>query len=160
MMEASPDSRPTAPTVAADYDRGAERLLGAIALAVEPGAGFPEQIDSALRATLALFVAEPELGRLLAVQPFAGDEVALDCFQRWQQHGADHLRAAAARSPGARIHPAFLEPALISGICWQVSRHLLDEGPEHLEDLLPSLLEFVFLCYFGPDQASRLTRVR
>lgn len=159
-MAATPNSRPSAPAVAADYDRGAERLLGAIALAAEPGAGFPEQIDSALRATLALFAAEPELGRLLAVQPFAGDEVALACFGRWQRHGADYLRAAAARSPGARIHPPFLEPALISGICWQISRHLQEEGPEHLEDLLPSLLEFVLLCYFGPDQTGRLTPAR
>jgi hypothetical protein len=159
-MEVGPDRRPPAPAVAEDYERGAERLLAAIAVALEPGASFPQQVESALRATLALFAAEPELGRLLTVQPFAGDEVALDCYQRWQQRCAALLRAAAARSPSAYVHPPFLEPALIDGISWQISRRLLAEGPEHLEDLLPSLLEFVLLCYFGPEQTGQPIRVR
>ncbi|HWW66615.1 MAG TPA: hypothetical protein VNY83_01395 [Solirubrobacterales bacterium] len=159
-MELSPDRRPPAPSIAEDYERGAERLLAAIALAVEPGASFPEQVETALRTILALFAAEPELGRLLTVQPFAGDEAALDCYQRWQQRSAALLRAAAARSPSAHVHPPFLEPALIDGISWQISRRLLAGGADHLEDLLPSLMEFVLLCYFGPEQAGQLFQVQ
>jgi hypothetical protein len=156
-MEANSDRRPPAPAVAEDYERGAERLLAAIAVAIRPGAGFPEQVETALSAVLSLFAAEPELGRLLIARPFEGDEAAIDCYQRWQRRYGDLLRAAAARSPSAYIHPPFVEPALIAGICWRISQHLLAEGPERLEDQLPSLLEFVFVSYFGADRASQIT---
>lgn len=146
--------------VTESYERGAERLLAAIAGALEPGASFPQQVETALRSTLALFAADPELGRLLTVQPFEGDEQAIGCYQRWQRRYGDLLRAGAARSPRAYVHPPFVEPALIAGICWRISRYILAEGAEYLEDLLPSLQEFVLVSYFGAEQAGRLTRAR
>lgn len=153
-MEAYPHRWPPAPADAGDYESGAERLLDEIAVACESGGSFPQRLEAALRATLELFAAEPELGLLLTVRPFAGDELAMRRHERWQERFADLLRAAAASSPSAYTHPPFVEPTLIAGIRWQISTRLADGGAERLEDLLPGLLEFVLVCYFGPQDAA------
>ena len=150
-MEAQPHRWPPAPTETGEYELGAERLLEEVAAACESAAGFPQCVEAALRATLRLFAAEPELGLRLTVRPFAGDELALHRQERWQGRFADLLRDAAARSPGASVHPPFVEPALIAGIRWKISSRLLRDGAEPLEDLLPGLMEFVLACYFGPE---------
>jgi hypothetical protein len=145
-----------ASAVSEGYERGAERLLETVTVACEPGADFASQVESALRATLTLFAAEPELGRLLTVRPFDGGDEAIGCYLRWQRRCGKLLAAAAARDPAARVHPPFVAPALISGICWRISQYFQAEGVEHLENLLPDLLEFVFVSYFGAEQVGRL----
>jgi hypothetical protein len=145
-------------TVTESYERGAERLLETVTAACVPGACFAEQVEAAFRATLALFAAEPELGRLLTVRPFDGGDEAIDCYLRGQRRCGELLRAAAARDPGAYVHPPFVAPALISGICWRISRYLAADGAEHLQDLLPDLLQFVFVSYFGAERAGQLIR--
>jgi hypothetical protein len=149
-----------ATTVTESYERGAGRLLETVTVACRPGAGFAAQVEAALRAGLALFAAEPELGRLLTVRPFDGGEEVVGCCLRWQRRCGELLRAAAARDPGAYVHPPFVAPALVAGICWRISQSLQVEGAEQLEDLLPDLLQFVFVSYFGAEQAVRLARAR
>ena|ERR1700679_58374 len=146
--------------VTESYERDAKRLLETVTAVCEPSAGFAEQVEASFRATLGLFAAEPELGRLLTVRPFDGSDEAIGCYLRWQRRCGKLLRAAAARDPSAYVHPPFVEPALISGICWRIAQPLQAEGAEHLEDLLPDLLQFVFVSYFGAEQAGRLTRAR
>ena len=143
--------------VAESYECGAERLRETVAASCKPDAAFAEQVEAALRATLALFAADPELGRLLTVRPFEGGEEAIGCYLRWQRRCGDLLSAAAARDQAAYPHPPFVAPALIAGICWRISRRLQAQGAEHLEDLLPGLLEFVFVSYFGAQWADRLS---
>jgi hypothetical protein len=142
----------------ADYERGAERLLEAIGVAGEPGAGFAEQVEVALRATLALFAADPELARLLAVWPYGAGEEAVRCYQQGLERYGSLLRRTAASDPEASIQPNLVESALIGGIAWQITRRLLDDGAESLEDLLPDLLEFVLVYYYGPGEGRRLAR--
>ena len=146
-----------ATTLTESYERGAERLLEAVTAACEPGAGFAEQVEATLRATLALFAADPELGGLLTVRPFDGDDEAIGCYLRCQQRLGELLAAAAARDPTAYLHPPFVAPALVAGACWRISQPLQAGEVEHLEeDLLPDLLQFVFVSYFGAEQAGRL----
>ena len=154
-VSADPESGPRASALAVEYERGAERLRAAIAVALEPGAGFAARLESALGAALSLLAAEPELAHLLVVRPFAGGAEPLACYERWQRRCAGALRAAAAADPGACAHPAFFEPALVSDLCAQVARQL-GRDPGRLEDLLPGLLELVEACYFGPQRAARL----
>ena len=143
-------------TITESYERGAERLLETLTAACEPGAAFSEQIERAFRATLALFAAEPDLGRLLTMRPFDRGGETLGGYLHWQRRYGELLAAAAARDPSAYRHPPFVAPALISGICWRISQRLRAAGSERLEDLLPDLLEFVFVSYFGPERAGRL----
>jgi hypothetical protein len=147
-------------TVTESYERAAERLLETVTAACEPGAAFSEQVEAALSATLALFAAEPELGRLLTARPFDGGDEAIGCYLLWQRRWGELLHAAAARDPGTYVHPPFFAPTLVAGICWQISRSLRAEGAEQLEDLLPDLLQFVFVSYFGAEQAGQLARAR
>lgn len=147
-------------TVTESYERGAKRLLETVTVACEPGAAFAEQVESAFRATLALFAAEPDLGRLLTTRPFEGEDEVIGRYLHWQRRYGELLAAAATRDPAAYVHPPFVAPALVSGICWRISQRLQAEGTERLEDLLPDLLEFVFVSYFGAEQADRLTGAR
>jgi hypothetical protein len=150
-----PHSRPLAPIGSEDYESGAERLLDEITAACESAVNFPQRLEAGLRATLELFAAEPRLGLLLTARPSDGDELALRRQERWQERFGDLLREAAAKSPGAHSQPSFVAPVLIAGIRWQISHRLLsDGGPERLEDLLPSLMEFVLACYLGPYDTS------
>lgn len=154
-MSADPGSSPYSSALAVSYERAAERMRAAIAIALEPGAGFAERVETALRAALGLLAAEPALAHLLVVRPFAGDAEALSCYEHWQLRAAEALREAAAGDPGAYEHPPFFEPALVSDVCAQVARQL-GADPGRLEDLLPGLLELVHACYFGPERAARL----
>lgn len=154
-MSADPDSSPRPTALAVAYERGAQRLSAAIAVALEPGAGFAERVETALRTGLAHLASEPELAHLLVVRPFAGDAEALACYERWQRRCAEWLREAAAGDPGAYEHPPFFEPALVSDLCAQIARQL-GADPGRLEDLAPGLLELVHACYFGPERAARL----
>jgi hypothetical protein len=142
-MEANPYRWQPAPAGADtwDYEAGAER--------------FPQRLEAALRTTLKLFDDEPELGLLLTGPPSAADELATRRHEHWQERFADLLRAAAERSPSAYVHPPFMEPTLIAGIRWRISSRLLaDDDAGRLENLLPGLLEFVLVCYFGPKDAA------
>jgi hypothetical protein len=145
-------------TTAESYERGAERLLGTVTAASKPGAPFAEQVEAALRATLTLFAAEPDLGHLLTVRPFDGGDETVAPYLRWQRRFGELVAAAAARDPAAYRHPSFVAPALVSGVCWRISQRLQAEGAERLEELLPDLLEFVFVSYFGAERANRLAR--
>jgi hypothetical protein len=150
----SPDTR----AASADYERGAERLLRFIEAGHDPEGGFPKQVEAALRATLALFAADPALARLLAVRPYGAGDEAICRYQRGLKRYGALLRRAAASDPRASIQPDFVEPALVGGIAWQITRHLFAEGAESLEDLLPDLLEFVLAYYYEPVDAVRLTQ--
>ena len=134
MQGSAPKQLPAA--LSEDFDRAAERLLATLGEACEPGASFLRQVEGALRATLALFAAEPELGRLLTVRPFATQGEAIPSYLEWQQRCAGLLRAAAERSPDAHSNPPFVETRLVGGISWRIARCLSDEGPEHLPELL------------------------
>lgn len=146
--------------IADSYEYGAERLLRAVTAACGTQTAFVGQVEASLRAALTLFAAKPELGRLLTTRPFDGGDEAIGGYMRWQRRYGELLAAAAARDPAAYRHPVFVAPALISGICWRISQRLRVEGAEHLEELLPDLLEFVFVSYFGAERASRLARAR
>lgn len=144
---------------AESYERGAERLLGTITAACEPGAAFAEQVEAALSAILALFATEPELGRLLMMRPFdGGDDEVIDRYLHWQRRYGELLGAAAAHDPAAYAHPPFVAPALVSGVCWRISQWLQAHRAEDLAELLPDLLEFVFVSYFGAARADRLVQ--
>jgi hypothetical protein len=155
-MEAFPYKEPIAPADVGDYESGSERLLDEITAACESATNFPQRVEAALRATLELFSAEPELGLLLTISPSAEDELAVRRHERWQQRFGDLLRGAAERSPSAGTHPPFVEPILIAGLRWQIASRLITDGAEDLEGLLPDLMEFLLACYFGPFHTAAL----
>ena len=138
------------------FDHGAERLLETITATCDPRAGFAKQVESAFSAALALLATEPGLAHLLTVEPRLGNEAAIRSYQRWKKRYGALLRHAAGTDAELPVHPRFLEPALIGGICFQVRRHVLAGRSTELPALLPELLKFVLSCYVEPNQASRI----
>jgi hypothetical protein len=148
------DFQPPATVVA--YDRAGERVMSTIAAVCGRTADFSERVGAALDAALVLLAAEPDLARLLAPRPYGGGEEALLCHRYWRDRFASLLRCAAEKEPEAGTHPFFLEPTLIGGIYFQITRFVLTDRAEQLEDLLPSLREFVLAYYVGPEARLRL----
>lgn len=139
-------------------ERGAQRLYQEIAATYDPRVGFAKGVEAALRATLALFAADPDLARLLTAEPFPEDEASIACYRRWKKRYGALLRHAAAGCPEASVHPPFVEPVLIDGIRSQISRRVLAGKTAELEALLPVLLEFVLVYYLDPQQTASYVR--
>jgi hypothetical protein len=139
-----------------DHHRGAERLYEAIGAACQAAADFAEQLRSALAAALALLAAEPDLARLLCLEPYLRGDELLESQRVWQARLAALLRQAARASPRAATHPPFLEPLLIGGICWQLSAFVQAGQAEQLDQLLPGLLESLLAYYLGPEERVRI----
>jgi hypothetical protein len=136
---------------------GFERLHAAILAACAGCEDFPGRLAAALRATLGLLADEPDLARLLTVQPYLdGGEEALRAQRRWLRHFGDLLRDAAAAYPEANPHPRFLEPFLIGGIRFQIARQVLTGEAAQLQSLLPSTLQFLLAFYFAPQEVGRI----
>ena len=141
------------------FDHGAERLLETITATCDPRAGFAKQVESALRAALALLATEPALARLLTVETHMGDEMAIGRYQYWRKRYGALLRHSAGADPEIPVHPRFLEPMLISGISYQVSSRVLAGQADHLPQLLPAALSFLLAPYIEPRWRAHIARV-
>lgn len=143
------------PLTVPTYERHAERLLDAVRRAACEGRlGFAAQVEAALRATLELFAAEPQLARDLLIVPpngGAGEETAR-CQRRWFGRYGNLLRGAAADSVRGR-RPDILEPTLIGGVVSMISREVAAGESERLLEMLPALLEFLLVFYLAPEEA-------
>jgi len=160
-MTVNPDDRlPSSAAGAAAYDRGAERLLEAVSSACDARADFVERVESGLRAALALLATDSALARLLTGDIYAGGEEAALRRQHWLERYGALLRAAAEDTPDTLAHPHFVEPAVMMGICWQISRRVIDGQTEQLEQLLPDLLEFTLVYYLDVGDAIRIAQAR
>jgi hypothetical protein len=146
------------PITAAAYDRGAERLLVAVGTACDPRLGFAEQVESALRATLDLFTAEPELARALTMPALGAGESVARRRQHWLGRYGDLLHRAAAAEFGRRRDPHFLKPLLIGGAFSLISCEVVAGRTEQLPQLLPTLLEFLLVYYLAPREAGARAR--
>lgn len=135
-----------------------ESLLEAVESACDPRAGFVENVESALHAGLAFLAANPDLAHRLTVAPFAAGESAARRHRRWLERCGDLLRAAAESGSDAPTHPDFVEPTIIAGVTWQISRYVLADRAERLEQLLPDLLEFTLVFYLDPAEVHRIAR--
>jgi hypothetical protein len=146
------------PRVGEQPDPAAERLLRTVEVACDRHADFAAKVESALRVTLASLGSRPDLARLLTVEPYiAGKDAArhhrhlLECF-------GDLLRVAAESGTDAPSHPPFVEPTIVAGVASQISRCVLADRGEQLEQLLPELLEFMLAFYLDSAEVNRIGR--
>jgi hypothetical protein len=138
---------------------GARRLLVEVRAACAGCEGLPARLEAALRAALGLLASEPDLARLLTVDPYLGeDRVAFDAHRRWVGRLGDMLRAAAAEDPRASRGSDFLAAFLIGGVRFQVARLVLNGECAELLRLLPGTLEALLAYYFEPGEPPRLAR--
>ncbi len=147
--------RETAISNAPTLDAGAGRLLEAIACACDPEATFVARLQAALTTSLAFLAAEPALARLLARRPYTDTE-AMRARQLWLERFGAQLRRAAASDPSTSVNPPFVEPAILGGVAFSISRRLQSSGAEQLPGLLPEILGYLLSYYLGPEEAWRI----
>jgi hypothetical protein len=138
------------------YDRGAERLFAAITATCDPQAGFAARVEAGLRSGLSLLAGDSVLARTLTVE-VEFDMQALHRRRHWQERCAA-LLADAATSLESHPDLDFMETTLIGGISSLIAQRVVAGETENLEQLLPSLLEFVLVFYLGPAEVARIAR--
>ena len=149
------NDRETAISEAPALDAGAGRLLEAIASACDCEMTFVARLQAALASALAFLAAEPALARLLARRPYT-DAEAMRARQAWLERYGVRLRRAAASDPSTSVNPPFVEPAILSGVAFSISRRLQSSGAEQLPSLLPEILGYLLSYYLGPEEAWRI----
>jgi hypothetical protein len=140
-----------APTV----DAGAGRLLEAVSSACDSETTFVARLQAGLTTTLAFFAAEPALARMLAFRPYT-DTDALYARQVWLERFGALLRQIGAEEPSAAVNPPYVEPAILGGVAFSISRRLQSDGAEQLPGLLPEVFGYLLSFYFEPEQAWRI----
>lgn len=133
--------------VAAAYEVGQERLLGAITFQCYTRAGLDERIGGALAAMLELLDAEPAMARLLLLEaPLAGIEMVAR-HHAWLDRYGRMLRFAAIGVEDIVMPSPSVESAIAGGIASRIKEALLAGGALRLPDLAPELIAFVTSFY-------------
>jgi hypothetical protein len=145
-MPVSPEDPRLTP---ADVDRDGERLLEAL-VSCDKEETFAARIEASLREALVLLAEDHALTRLLDVDPYlAGDMPIVQAQLSWLGRYAELLRRVASEATAAGPPPPVLEPSLIRGICWAISKRVRAGQAESLPEMLPELRTYV-LSYYAP----------
>jgi hypothetical protein len=134
------------------YDQGQKRLSAAIVDSCEAGGGLSVRLERAIAAALSLLASDPDLAELLCERPERAGEAMWRRQVGWCAHYGTLLRGAAERD-GAGLPPFFVEPMLIGGVVFLLSRHVRACGARHLEDLLPTIHWYLLSYYVSPAEA-------
>lgn len=142
----------------AAYEMVADHLAASMRAAAEAFEEWPEKVRAALATMLRFFAGEPELARLMMIEPTAaGGEIA--ARHRASMQGlVEILKAGRPEHGGDRPLPEATEEALVGGIVSLVIREIGAGRTERLESLLPDLVELTLAPYVGAEQAERLAR--
>lgn len=117
-----------------------------------------ERVRLALAALLSFVAAEPELARLVFVEPqLAGGEIAAR-----QREGlasfAPVLRGGRPPRPEGRPVPEHVDEAVLGGIASLLASRINAGETTDVEGLLPELLEFALTPYLGAARAGALAK--
>lgn len=135
------------------YERGQERLSGAIVDSCAAGAGLSTRLERTLTAALSLLASDTELADLILVWPDRADEVTWQRRSEWRTHYGKLLRVA-AESEGTSLPPFFVEPMLIGGVEFLASRQVRGRGARWLEELLPTIHWYLLSHYLSPAEVA------
>lgn len=143
----------------AAYEQGQERIHDAVVGACMAGGGLSAVLEPPLAAALSLLASDADLAWLVSVWPEGADADVWRRRSEWWTSYGTLLRGAAERE-GAGLPPFFVEPMLIGGVAFLVSRHVRGAGAGDLEQLLPSI-HWYLLSYYDqacPAAAPRFAR--
>lgn len=136
------------------YAAAARQLFDAIDLACEREESWPAGVRAAIGAALALFAAEPSLGRLLVFEAYAEGLEAQLRHEATLADIAERLRAG-REEPSAPALPDALEEGMVGGVAFIIGRSLRDGRSQPLPALVPELTALVLTPYLGRDGAER-----
>lgn len=134
-------------------------FLDSLRLACDAEPEWPQKIKAAIGAALDFTGAEPDLARLIFLDPLEVDVQVADRLLASSDRLASLLSAGRRHCPGAAGLPRLTEKTLISGVQALIGAHLAARGPERLGELEPQLVEIILRPYIGGEEAARVARV-
>jgi len=142
----------------AAYEMVAGHIRGSMKAAADSFEEWPQKVRAALATLLRFLAGEPELARLVMIEPVAaGGEIA--SRHRATLAGfAEVLKAGRPERAGERSLPEATEETVVGGILSLIVREISAGQAAKLEKLLPDLVELTLSPYLGADEAERLAR--
>jgi AcrR family transcriptional regulator len=124
--------------------------------AIEPIEDWPQRVIVAMRVILRFFSSEPDLAHLCFVDSLSAGEVVANRFRETVQSVGPLLQPGRRQRPGKRSLPASTEDSLVGAVASLISRKIVAGEAELLEDLTPSVVEFLLTPYLGSERAYSL----
>jgi AcrR family transcriptional regulator len=142
----------------AAYEMVADHIRDSMRVAAKAFEEWPQQVRAALATMLRFLAAEPELARIVMIEPVAaGGEIAARHRESMQGFG-EILKAGRPAHGGERPLPEATEATLVGGIVSLIVREINAGRTEKLEELLPDLIELTLAPYLGAEAAAGLAR--
>jgi AcrR family transcriptional regulator len=140
----------------AAFEKGVEDLRSLVVEAYRSEAQWPLRIRAVLDAILTEFSELPDLGRLLAAEPFvAGPEIATR-HKKALEELVPFLRQGREVRDGGEPLPDTAERGILGAVNSMVARQVTAGRGEELPSLLPDLTQFVLTPYLGAAEARRI----
>jgi AcrR family transcriptional regulator len=142
----------------AAYEMVADHIRDSMQVAAQSFEEWPQQVRAALATMLRFLAGEPELARVVMIEPVAaGGEIAAR-HRESMQGFVEILKAGRPEHGGERPLPEATEATLVGGIVSLIVREINAGRTAKLEDLLPDLVELTLAPYLGAEQAAKLAR--
>jgi AcrR family transcriptional regulator len=142
----------------AAYEMVADHVGEAMRAAAASFEGWPEQVRAALATALRFLAGEPDLARLVMIEPVAaGGDVAAR-HRASMQRFVEILKAGRPEHSGERPLPEATEETLVGGVVSLIVREISSGRAGQLEELLPDLVELTLAPYLGAEQGEQLAR--
>jgi AcrR family transcriptional regulator len=142
----------------AAYEMVADHIRNSMRAAADSFEEWPQQVRAALATMLSFLAGEPELARIVMIEPIAaGGEIAAR-HRATMQSFAEILKAGRPEHGGARPLPEATEETVVGGILSLIVREISSGKAKDLEKLLPDLVELTLSPYLGGEEAERLAR--
>lgn len=142
----------------AAYEMVADHIRDSMQVAAQSFGDWPQQVRAALATMLRFLAGEPELARVVMIEPVAaGGEIAARHRQSMQGF-VEILKAGRPEHAGERPLPEATEATLVGGIVSLIVREINAGRTDKLEALLPDLVELTLAPYLGGEQAATLAQ--
>jgi AcrR family transcriptional regulator len=141
----------------ATYDTVIDNLRDRVIAAAEAAAGWPQNVPAALAEILRFFASESSLARLCMVETLAAGPPVSNHHREAVAGFAPILRAGRIEAQGEEGGPPIdTEEAVIAGVVSLITRWVVVDRTEQLEDLLPDAVTVALTPFLGVADAGRI----
>jgi AcrR family transcriptional regulator len=144
----------------AAYDTVMKELRERVTAAFEETEEWPRAIKAGIEAMLQFLAAEPNLARLCMVEALVAGPAVVERYDAAIQSFVPYFQEGREGRPPevlSRLSPT-TEEALVGGMVSLISRRIIADKTEELEDLLPDLVEFTLTPYLGSAEAAEIAK--
>lgn len=141
------------------FDATVERSVRVTREAAEAESGpWEAQLGAGAAALLGEIAKDPALARVCLIESQSAGLVAMERYEEAMRTFAAMMRSGRESDPRRAEVPSSLEEIVVGGGAWMIITRLSND-PDSIEELRPSLVEFLVAPYLGKDTV-REVRVR